>query len=180
MLGLVFTSLIEMMEEKFSYDFADEVLQEANLDNQGAYTAVGYYDFHDLAKMATIVSEKKDIPLPDLLTAFGAYLMHDIAKGHPHILQDYSSLFEMLEKLDQEIHVRVRQLYENARLPHFNIRQKTDKSIELLYSSERRLEHLAVGLLNTASELFKEPISVELIEKPDEDYDVLIKVSKLS
>jgi hypothetical protein len=180
MLGLVFTSLIEMMEEKFSYDFADEVLEEAKLKNDGAYTAVGYYDFNELVKIASLVSTKTNTPMPALLTAFGEYLMDDIADGHPHIVKDYASLFDMLTRLDAEIHVRVRQLYENANLPHFSIGEKTDTTIELQYSSERRLEHLAHGLLNGASTLFNEPIEVEIIETPEEDYDVLIKVTKVA
>ena len=39
-LGIVFTSLIDMLEEKVSPEFADDVM-EAGLENDGAYT-VGY------------------------------------------------------------------------------------------------------------------------------------------
>jgi len=45
MLGIVFTSLVEMLEDNISPEFADEVLVEANLENDGAFTAVGYYHF---------------------------------------------------------------------------------------------------------------------------------------
>ena len=45
MLGIVFTSLVDMLEENISPEFADEVLVEANLENDGAFTAVGYYHF---------------------------------------------------------------------------------------------------------------------------------------
>ena len=40
MLGIVFTSLIDMLEEKVSPEFADDVIMEAGLENDGAYTAV--------------------------------------------------------------------------------------------------------------------------------------------
>lgn len=50
MLGIVFTSLIDMLEDKVSPEFADEVIVEANLTNDGAYTAVGYYPFEEMQK----------------------------------------------------------------------------------------------------------------------------------
>jgi hypothetical protein len=178
-LGLVFTSLVEMMEEKFSYEFADEVITEAKLDNNGAYTSVGYYKLEELVKMVEIVSHKTNTPVPDLLHVFGHYLMSVIAKGHEHIIVEYPSLFAMLDNLDSEIHVTVLKLYENAQLPKFSIGHRSDTCIELQYTSIRRLEHLALGLLDGAAEIFGEKISVEMMEMVDEEYDVLIRVQKV-
>ena len=41
MLGMVFTELVEMVENRFSPELADAVLQEAAPGHGGAYTAVG-------------------------------------------------------------------------------------------------------------------------------------------
>jgi hypothetical protein len=179
LLGLVFTSLVEMMEEKFSYEFADEVITEAKLKNDGAFTSVGYYDLEELVKIVEVISRKTKLPIPDLLHAFGKYLMGTIAEGHSHILVEYDNLFDMLDNLDSEIHVTVLQLYENAKLPKFKIGKRTDNLIELQYTSVRRLEHLALGLLDGAAEIFDEKISVQISEMPNEDYDVLISVEKV-
>lgn len=179
MLGLVFTSLVEMMEEKFSYEFADEVITQAKLANNGAYTSVGYYDLGELVKIVELISHKTNIAVPDLLRTFGHYLMGVIVEGHQHIIVEYSNLFEMLDNLDSEIHVTVLQLYENARLPKFSIGKRTDTVIELQYTSIRRLEHLALGLLDGATEIFGEKVAVEMFEMPDEAYDVLIRVEKI-
>ena len=51
MLGIVFTTLVDMLEEKISPEFADEVLVEADLENEGAFTAVGYYPFSEMEKI---------------------------------------------------------------------------------------------------------------------------------
>ena len=58
MLGIVFTSLIDMLEEKVSPEFADDVIMEAGLENDGAYTAVGYYPFEQMQRLLGVLVEK--------------------------------------------------------------------------------------------------------------------------
>ena len=74
MLGIVFTSLIDMLEDKVSPEFADEVIVEANLTNDGAYTAVGYYPFEEMQKIVGILVQKTGKSANDLLRDFGYYL----------------------------------------------------------------------------------------------------------
>ena len=63
MLGIVFTSLIEMLEEKVSPEFADEVITEAGLESQGAYTAVGRYPYDELVKILTVSMRSINPPI---------------------------------------------------------------------------------------------------------------------
>lgn len=58
MLGIVFTSLIDMLEETVSPEFADDVIVEAELANDGAYTAVGYYPFEEMQRMLGVLVKK--------------------------------------------------------------------------------------------------------------------------
>ena len=44
MKGVVFTEFIEMVEDKFSADIADQIIEEADLPSGGVYTSVGTYD----------------------------------------------------------------------------------------------------------------------------------------
>ncbi|WP_395344928.1 heme NO-binding domain-containing protein [Ningiella sp. W23] len=178
MLGLVFTSLVNMVESKYSYEFAAKVLDDADLSTQGAYTSVGYYSFSELLSIIKVLSRKVQIPLNELLTAFGEHLMRDIASGHPHLLEHYRDLFDLLEKLDKEIHVTVKKLYSNASLPRFKVAFSNQRTMDLLYHSERRLEHLALGLLNEASRMFDEAITTELLPSDDDKFDVLIRIKK--
>ena len=71
MLGIVFTSLIDMLEEKVSPEFADEVIVEAELTNDGAYTAVGYYPFEEMQKILTILTAKPVSRLMNCCTILG-------------------------------------------------------------------------------------------------------------
>lgn len=154
MLGLIFTTLVEMVEEKFSPELADEILTEANFPHGGAYTAVGYYDFDEIVTMVTLLSEKTGMPPADLIEAFGTYLFEGFTETHAHLLDGKQSLFSVLTSLDNDIHQQVLKLYNEASLPSFRVLGQSDNELRLEYTSERHLEPLAIGLIKGAANYF--------------------------
>ena len=75
MKGIVFTEFIEMVEDVFSPEIADQIINEAELDSDGAYTAVGTYDHNEILAMLTHLSELTSIPVGDLGPAIGKHLL---------------------------------------------------------------------------------------------------------
>lgn len=55
MKGIVFTEFLEMVADKFSADTVDTIIEEADPPSGGAYTAVGTYDFAEMASLVTKV-----------------------------------------------------------------------------------------------------------------------------
>ena len=43
MLGIVFTEFFDLVDEAFGEEILDDIIDMANLSNDGAYTAVGRY-----------------------------------------------------------------------------------------------------------------------------------------
>ena len=164
MLGIVFTTLVEMLEEKVSPEFADEVLVEANLDNDGAFTAVGYYPFSEMLKLVGVLVEKTGRPVEELLHDFGYYLFGRLAQAHGQVMAGRSGLLDALSVLDNDIHVQVRKLYPDADLPTFKVISQTDNSMRLRYYSTRELAPLAEGLMDAAADHFNEKISRQTIK----------------
>lgn len=175
MLGVVFTSLVDMLEETVSPEFADEVLVDANLENDGAYTAVGYYPFSELEKILVVLIEKTGKSLDELLNAFGKYLFNVLADGHASMMADRNSVLSLLETLDNDIHVQVRKLYPDADLPSFSVEQRSENSILLKYHSLHDLYALAEGLIDGAAEYFGEQIE-HTVTKADTPHTFYIAV----
>ncbi|MCW8109760.1 heme NO-binding domain-containing protein [Alteromonas ponticola] len=175
MLGIVFTSLIDMLEEKVSPDFADDVLEEADLENAGAFTSVGYYPFSEMQKLITILVKKTRTPADKLLYDFGYYLFGKLATAHGQVLANKKNILDVLNCLDDDIHVQVRKLYPDADLPHFSVLKKTETSIQLQYYSTRDLYHLAEGLMDAAANHFGDKIQRELV-KLDEPHTYLFTI----
>lgn len=168
MLGMVFTEFVEMVEDAFSPEMADDLLVSANFEHGGAYTAVGYYDFAEMVTLVTLLSERTKLPVPDLLQTFGQHLFHRLALTHASMLQNQTDLLALLSHLDDHIHPEVQKLYADAKLPSFNVISHEQKTLKMEYMSERHLEDLAVGLITGAAEHFKKPVDIQ-VDKIDDN-----------
>ena len=51
MLGVVFTEFMEMVEEEFSFDVADEIMEISGVGVETGFTAVQEYSHTDMVKL---------------------------------------------------------------------------------------------------------------------------------
>ena len=160
MKGLVFTEFMGMVEQNFSYELLDTIIEKAQLPNHGAYTAVGTYDYHELVMLVQQLSAETDAPIPDLLKAFGRYLFGRFLQLYLALFDGTSDCFQFLANLDGYIHSEVRKLYPNAELPSFTYEMLDDRQMLLIYRSKRPFSDLAEGLITGCIENFNEEISL--------------------
>lgn len=159
MKGMVFTEFLELVEEKFSPDLAEDILDACNLDSDGVYTAVGSYDHGELIQLVVQLSEKSGVAAPDLVRTFGHHLFGRFADTHPQFFEGRSNAFDFLRQVHDYIHVEVRKLYPDAELPNFSYGGSGDE-LEMTYSSTRPFADLAEGLINGCLDHFGESVSV--------------------
>ncbi|MEO0338393.1 MAG: heme NO-binding domain-containing protein, partial [Bacteroidota bacterium] len=74
MKGIVFTELLEMVEQEFGYETVDDLLENTDLPSGGIYTAVGTYDHAELETIVGYLSDKSGIKVHDRHYQFGYYL----------------------------------------------------------------------------------------------------------
>ncbi|MBE1298405.1 MAG: hypothetical protein GJ680_00645 [Alteromonadaceae bacterium] len=147
MKGVVFTEFMDMVEDTFSDEVLDTIIEKSDLPSGGAYTAVGTYDHTEIVNLVVALSEEVNIAIPDLLTTFGAHLLGQFAKGYPHFFESATDCFDFLKNIDNYIHVEVLKLYPDAELPKFHHVQHSDNHLTLYYLSSRHLEDVAIGLI---------------------------------
>lgn len=161
MKGLVFTEFLKMVDEKFSPEMVEKIIDASDLATQGAYTTVGTYDHHELVRLITHLSSFTNIPIPELEVTYGKYLFKTLLNRYAKFIFSSSSLFEFLQQIDQHIHVEVRKIYPDAELPQFNCKVLSPHSMTMLYSSNRPFANLAEGLMLGCAEHFKENIKIQ-------------------
>ena len=61
MKGIVFTEFMDMVEDVFSIDILEDIIEESELPNNGAYTAVGTYNHEEIVRMTAQLSQAVDI-----------------------------------------------------------------------------------------------------------------------
>ncbi|MGH7856391.1 MAG: heme NO-binding domain-containing protein, partial [Candidatus Binatia bacterium] len=87
MKGIVFTEFLEMVEERFSPEIADRIIQASNLPSGGAYTAVGTYDYNELLRLVTNLGRETGVLVPDLVRSFGQHLFGRFYVSYPQFFE---------------------------------------------------------------------------------------------
>ncbi|GAA3407696.1 heme NO-binding domain-containing protein [Paenibacillus hodogayensis] len=161
MKGMVFTTFLEMVEEKFSVRMVDYMIETSDLPSGGSYTTVGTYGHGELIQLVVRLSEKSGIPVSDLVRTFGEYLFGQLVEMHPEFLKTAPTVFDMLKSVDKYIHVEVRKLYADAELPGFEYEMPLPGTLILTYRSSRPFADLAEGLLIGCARHYGENIRME-------------------
>jgi hypothetical protein len=161
MKGVVFTEFLEFVEEQMSPEMADRVVERADPASGGAYTGVGTYDYTEMLDLVTALSEETGQPAADLVRTFGEHLFARFSESHPEFFAGIDGAFELLQNVEDYIHVEVRKLYPDAELPTLACEFPRDGQMHMTYRSGRPFADLAEGLIHGCISHFGEPVAVE-------------------
>jgi hypothetical protein len=114
------------------------------------------------------LSINTNISINDLLLVFAEHFFGVIEKNYPDFLKMYSDPIELLASIENHIHVEVIKIYPDAELPTFELLEKTDDSLIMIYKSTRAMHHFGLGLMNKTFEHFNSTATI-IMEKIKED-----------
>ena len=162
MKGMVFTEFLEMVEEKFSPEMAEGIIESSDLESSGVYTSVGTYDHHEMITLVTCLSRETSIPVPDLIRTFGEHLFNRFHQLFPNYFEGVPSAFDFLRRVDNYVHIEVRKLYPEAELPTFTCETPRPDQLSITYRSIRPFAALAEGLIRGCIAYYGEPIEISV------------------
>lgn len=154
MKGIVFAEFLEFVEEQFSPEMSDRLIETSDLPSQGVYTSVGTYPREEMVTLVTNLSSLVGVPAPDLLKAFGKHLFGQFLVKFPAFFEGVATSFEFLSHVENVVHLEVRKLYPDAELPSFSCTFPDDRRMEMIYESKSNLPDLAEGLILACLEHF--------------------------
>ena len=158
MKGVIFRAFFSHVEEMHGEEFLEELIEDAQLENGGAYTAVGTYDADELVTLVVGLSEKTGAGAPKILRGFGFALFNLLAQTYPGLIEHCKDSFALISAIDNFIHVEVKKLYPDADLPRFKILQKGTDRLTVQYESTRGFSDLAEGLFEGCFQFFGEDV----------------------
>ena len=161
MKGVVFTEFLEMVETEFSPEAADRMIEDAAVPTCGVYAATGTYDAAELVGLVKCLSARTDIPVPDLLVAYGKALFGRFGELYGSFFDGVENAFQFLGQVEHYIHIEVRKLYPDAELPKFEYEEQSDDRMVMVYRSERAFAKFAEGLIEGCIAHFGEPIALD-------------------
>lgn len=168
MKGVIFTELIEMMEDLMGLDFTNKVIEDARLENDGAYTAVGTYSQQDMFKLMQSLSKYAGNSQEKLLKSYGEYLFYRLSTTYAKELAESPHAFSFLQKLKAIIRMEVLKFAPKARVPLISTRLKDKNTLEVLYSANQNMSDLIEGIILGCIGYYQEAISIEReLSQPD-------------
>jgi hypothetical protein len=160
MKGMVFTELVEFVENQFGFDVADAMIEASMLEEKGAYTQAANYTFEELVAIVSRLAEITKIPMGELIEAYGRHLFGRIVGLYPPMVGNFSSCLPFIAQVDTFIHPQVKKLYPDADLPSFSVISLTENELVIDYSSTKPLMPLARGLMFGSADYFGETIEI--------------------
>ncbi|EIJ33927.1 heme NO-binding domain-containing protein [Thiothrix nivea] len=167
MKGLVFTEFMEMVEQKFSANMVDDIIDASELSSGGAYTAVGTYPHSEMVSLVQNLSSRTGIAIPLLIKTFGQYLFSRFVSLYPVFFENTPDAFDFLESIENHVHTEVRKLYPDAELPTFETFREGERSLVMIYRSQHPFASLAEGLIEGCLEHYRIKAQVEVIDRSD-------------
>lgn len=178
MKGIVFKEFIDMVEQSFGEEMIDSIIESCDLPSNGVYTSVGTYPHTELVSLVVALSKETEIPVQDLVQAFGKFLFGRFIELFP-IFFNHKTSFEFLSSIHDVVHVEVLKLYPDAELPDFIGTLSDDgKTLHFEYHSHRHFADLAIGLMQGTFEHWNETVEIETIDKSTEEKQVVLFVCK--
>lgn len=172
MKGIIFTEFLDLVEEKFGLEMVDKIIEQSNLDSGGIYTSVGTYEFSEMLQLISNLSANTDISVDDLLMVYSEHLFAVLVKSHTDLVSHYESPMDLLASIENHIHVEVQKIYPDAQLPSFELEERTESSLVLIYKSDKALYVLGKGLMIETFKLFKVPAKIDIEKLNDEGTEV--------
>ena len=168
MKGIVFTEFLDLVEDKFGLEMVDKIIRDSQLESNGIYTSVGTYKFSEMLRLLQHLSENTNISIDDLLLTYGEHFFSVLETSYPGLIATYKDPIDMLASIENHIHIEVRKIYPDAELPTFEVLNKTEKSLIMIYTSSRAMHHFGLGLMNKTFEHFNSTATI-VLEKIKED-----------
>jgi hypothetical protein len=148
MLGIIFTSIADMVEAQYGLATWNRTLTRAEVPDLGAYTAGANYSDDQLVRIIEALCVELKVERKDLLRLFGEYLFAVLVKQYPDITKGYTCASQLLLHVDDEIHKELAFYHpQGIQLPYFYCEKLPDSRVRMVYRSGRHLCHLAEGLI---------------------------------
>ena len=178
MKGMIFTEFMDLVSDTFGVETLDLVLRDSGNENT-SYFSMGQYPPEEMLNLVSSLSQKTETAVPELLEVFGRYLFGRFAALYPDMVNKYGSLFSLLENIDDEIHVEVSKLFEDATPPKFSFVQTSETTADLIYSSPLHLNNLVIGLVEGAGIYFDQEISIAHEDEKDTETTASFRICRL-
>lgn len=161
MKGVIFNLLESFVVENFGEEKYEDILFETKLLTQEPFVDAGIYPDEDFLAIVGKTCDKLGITVDEACHAFGKYCFKELVGLYPVFLKGISDAKSFIEVVDGVIHVEVLKLYPDAELPKFDYKSDSEKTLNIKYTSPKKLCQFMEGIIHGCAEYFNEEVKIK-------------------
>ena len=141
---------------------------------------MGTYEFSEMLQLLQHLSEKTNLSIDTLLLTYGEHFFQVLTSNYGSLISRYEDPIELLSSIENHIHVEVMKIYPEAELPTFEVLEKKEDMLIMIYRSSRAMHHFGLGLMNKTFEHFDSKCTIELEKIKEDGTEVRFNIQKIS
>jgi len=159
--GLIFFYIRKFAESAAQRDPTGFSVRSSVATSAGRYLPSGVYPDAEAVDLLQSIADSTDRPLREVLERFGRFLAPHLVKVAGRHVDPAWRTLDLIEHTESIIHEMVRSTNPGARPPVLQTVRVSPQEVQLVYSSQRQLCPLAVGLMHGLAEHYQERLDVE-------------------
>jgi len=161
MYGLIFFYIQKFAESAAQGTMSWSSIRSSVATGAARYLPSGTYPDADAVRLLTSIAESTGHPLPEVLERFGRFLAPHLVKVAGKNVDPGWRTLDLIEHTESIIHAMVRTSNPGALPPVLEAVRPAADELHLVYSSQRQLCSLALGLMRGMADHYHERIEVE-------------------
>ena len=157
--GTMFLHLRDFVEEQYGAEAWLNVLKAAGLGPR-IYLPIRSYPDEELVAIVGSASKLTGISVPPLLEAFGEFVAPHLLRMYRHLLDPSWKTLDVLQHVEETAHRAVRLENPGATPPYLVANRLAGNELEITYTSQRRLCHVAKGIIRGLSRHLDENVAI--------------------
>jgi len=157
--GLILAELKKYVDTKLGKDAWNGLLAAAGLSHRVYLTGVPYPD-EEVMALVTTASKTTGLPAADILEDFGEFIVPDLVQTYRPFIKPGWKALDMIEHTEETIHRAVRLRDRGAKPPQLKVTRVDARSLQLVYTSPRKLCAVAKGIAKGVGAFYKQPLTL--------------------
>ena len=158
-LGVIHAGLRDFAVARLGADGWDRVRADAGLPDAPLVTSVRYPD-EQVPAVLIALSKRTATPLATVIGDFGEFLAPVLIRRYDAFVDPEWRTLDLVENVERVMHRAVRVNEPDAEPPRLTTRRSSDREVEVIYTSERRMCALAKGIVRGVAAHYGEEVSV--------------------
>ena len=158
--GLILLQLQKFAQQAIGSEHWRSLLKEAGFE-ESVFSAGRVYEDQQVFRLVEIAAKALGIPADQVLESFGRFLSTELVRLYQRVIKPEWKTLDIIENTETFIHSAVRVGNPGAMPPPLDAIRTGPNDLQLLYSSERKLCKLAIGIIKGLADHFHEVIEIE-------------------